>query len=88
MPTSAVIVVQIFPMWSDKMNWRAALQSADDASDEAIMLGQMAFVMETIIAELKKPKPDIPMLLEMVEENLQTTIEELMEELKWVGFMF
>ena len=64
------------------MNWRAALQSADDASDEAIMLGQMAFVMETIIAELKKPKPDIPMLLEMVEENLQTTIEELMEELK------
>lgn len=46
------------------------------------MLGQMAFVMETIIAELKKPEPDIPMLLEMVEENLQTTIEELMEELK------
>ena len=64
------------------MNWRAALQSADDASDEAIMLGQMAFVMETIIAELKKPEPDIPMLLEMVEENLQTTVEELMEELK------
>ena len=64
------------------MNWRAALQSADDASDEAIMLGQMAFVLETIIAELKKSEPDIPMLLEMVEENLQTTIEELMEELK------
>lgn len=64
------------------MSWRAALQSADDASDEAIMLGQMAFVMETIIAELKKPEPDIPMLLEMVEENLQTTVEELMEELK------
>ena len=64
------------------MNWRAALQSADNASDEAIMLGQMAFVMETIIAELKKPEPDIPMLLEMVEENLQTTVEELMEELK------
>ena len=64
------------------MNWRAALQSADDASDEAIMLGQMAFVMEVIIEELKKPEPDIPMLLEMVEENLQTTIEELMEELK------
>lgn len=64
------------------MSWRAALQSADNPSDEAIMLGQMAFVMETIIAELKKPEPDIPMLLEMVEENLQTTIEELMEELK------
>lgn len=64
------------------MNWRAALQSADNASDEAIMLGQMAFVMETIITELKKPEPDIPMLLEMVEENLQTTVEELMEELK------
>ena len=64
------------------MNWRAALQSADDASDEAIMLGQMAFVMETIITELKKPEPDIPMLLEMIEENLQTTVEELMEELK------
>ena len=30
------------------MNWRAALQSADDASDEAIMLGQMAFVLEVI----------------------------------------
>ena len=64
------------------MSWKAALQSADNPSDEAIMLGQMAFVMETIIAELKKPEPDIPMLLEMVEENLQTTIEELMEELK------
>ena len=64
------------------MNWKAALQSADNASDEAIMLGQMAFVMEIIIKELKKPEPDIPMLLEMVEENLQTTIEEIMEELK------
>tara|TARA_B100001939_G_C16472006_1_gene417663 strand:+ start:57 stop:251 length:195 start_codon:yes stop_codon:yes gene_type:complete len=64
------------------MSWKAALQSADNASDEAIMLGQMAFVLEIITKELKKPEPDIPMLLQMVEENLETTIEELMEELK------
>ena len=64
------------------MSWKAALQSADNASDEAIMLGQMAFVLEVVINELKKPEPDIPMLLEMVEENMQTTVEELMEELK------
>lgn len=46
------------------------------------MLGQMAFVLETIVKELQKPEPDKEMLIEMVQDNLQTTIEELQEELK------
>ena len=58
------------------------LQSAENPSDEAVMLGQMAFVLETIVKELQKPEPDKEMLIEMVQDNLQTTIEELQEELK------
>lgn len=64
------------------MSWKAMLQSADNPSDEAVMLGQMAFVLETIVKELQKPEPDKEMLIEMVQDNLQTTIEELQEELK------
>lgn len=64
------------------MSWKSLLQSAQNPSDEAIMLGQMAFVLEIILNELQKPEPDKKMLIEMVQDNLQTTIEELQEELK------